>query len=241
MGLKEILNHARIDNRRILTEVEAKQIISDAGIHCTDTKLATTCEEAIKLSESIGYPVVLKISSVDISHKSDADGVKLNLQDKLQVKKAFDNIFATMKKRFSDVNIQGVSVQKMVPPGIEIVMGMTKDPNFGPVLMFGLGGIFVEVLKDVAFRIVPLERRDAEEMIKEIKGYRILKGFRTQNPVDIRYLENMLLKLSAYVEDKPEFKEIDINPIFGYAEGAVVVDARIVLENISNHKKRIIK
>lgn len=241
MDLKEIMNRARIENRRILTEVEAKQIISESGIHCTNTELATSREEAIKLSESIGYPVVLKISSVDISHKSDAGGVKLNLQDKVQVKNAFDNIFAITKERFPNAAIQGVSVQKMVPQGIEIVMGMIKDPNFGPVLMFGLGGIFVEVFKDVAFRIVPLERRDASEMIKEIKGYRILKGFRTQNPVDIRYLENMLLKLSAYVEDKPEFKEIDINPIFAYTEGAVVVDARIVLENMSNHKRRIIK
>jgi acyl-CoA synthetase (NDP forming) len=241
MDLKEIMNHARIENRRILTEVEAKQIISESGIHCTSTELATSREEAIKLSESIGYPVVLKISSVDISHKSDAGGVKLNLQDKVQVKNAFDNIFAITKERFPNAAIQGVSVQKMVPQGIEIVMGMIKDPNFGPVLMFGLGGIFVEVFKDVAFRIVPLERRDASEMIKEIKGYRILKGFRTQNPVDTRYLENMLLKLSAYVEDKPEFKEIDINPIFAYTEGAVVVDARIVLENMSNHKRRIIK
>ena len=131
---------------------------------------------------------------------------------------------------FPDANIEGISVQGMAKAGTEIIMGMTKDPQFGPVLMFGLGGILVEVLEDVAFRIVPIEKRDASEMIKEIKGYKLLEGYRGQDPSDIPYLEDILLKLSAFIDDAPEIKEIDMNPIFAYKDGAVVVDARIVLE-----------
>jgi len=134
------------------------------------------------------------------------------------------------KGKFPDARIEGVSVQRMVKPGIEIIMGMTKDPQFGPVLMFGLGGILVEILKDVSFRIVPLEKKDASEMIREIKGYKLLEGYRGQDPADIPSLEDMLLKLSAFVEGKEDIKEIDLNPVFAYKNGATVVDARMVLE-----------
>ena len=172
----------------------------------------------------------MKISSVDITHKSDAGGVKVNLKDKVEVENAFDMIMRSAREKFPDADIEGISVQRMAKSGTEIIIGMIKDAQFGPVLMFGLGGILVEVLKDVAFRIVPLEKRDASEMIKEIKGYKLLEGYRGQDPVDIPYLEDMLVKLSVFVDNTPEIKEIDMNPIFAYKDGAVVVDARIVLE-----------
>lgn len=230
MTVKEILRQAKKEKRTVLTEIEAKQVFTEAGINCTDTRLAPTKEDAVSLSEEIGFPVVLKISSVDITHKSDAGGVKVNLKDKVEVENAFDMIMRSAREKFPDADIEGISVQGMAKSGTEIIIGMIKDAQFGPVLMFGLGGILVEVLKDVAFRIVPLEKRDASEMIKEIKGYKLLEGYRGQDPVDIPYLEDMLVKLSVFVDNTPEIKEIDMNPVFAYKDGAVVVDARIVLE-----------
>lgn len=227
---KEILRQAKKEKRTVLTEIEAKQVFTEAGITCTDTRLAPTKEDAVSLSEEIGFPVVLKISSVDITHKSDAGGVKVNLKDKVEVENAFDMIMRSAREKFPDADIEGISVQGMAKSGTEIIIGMIKDAQFGPVLMFGLGGILVEVLKDVAFRIVPLEKRDASEMIKEIKGYKLLEGYRGQDPVDMPYLEDMLVKLSVFVDNTPEIKEIDMNPVFAYKDGAVVVDARIVLE-----------
>ena len=230
MTVNDIMSQASKEKRTVLTEIEAKQIFKEAGINCTDTRLAATKDEALSLSEEIGFPVVLKISSVDITHKSDAGGVKVNLKDRAEVENAFDEIMTSAKEKFPDADIEGVSVQSMAKPGIEIIVGMTKDAQFGPVLMFGLGGVFVEVLKDVAFRIVPLEKRDASEMIREIKGYKLLEGYRGQDPADIPFLEDMLLKLSELVDKTEGIAEIDMNPVFAYKQGAVVVDARIILE-----------
>lgn len=230
MTANEILAQAKKEKRTVLTEIEAKQILSLAGISCTDTRLATSKAAAVALSEEMGYPVVLKISSVDITHKSDAGGVKVNLQDKGAVEKAYDDIMASCTAKFPDANIEGVAVQGMAKIGTEVIIGMTKDPSFGPVLMFGLGGIFVEVLKDVAFRIVPLEKNDASEMINEIKGKKLLEGYRGQDPADIPFLEDMLLKLSDLVDKTDGIAEIDMNPVFAYKQGAIVVDARIILE-----------
>lgn len=232
MTVNEILSQARQEKRTVLTEIEAKQVLQEAGINCTDTKLAVTKDEAVSLSESIGYPVVLKISSVDITHKSDAGGVKVNLKEKADVEKAFDDIMTSCKGQYPNANIEGVSVQSMAKPGTEVIIGMTKDPSFGPVIMFGLGGIFVEVMKDVAFRIVPLEKIDATEMIEEIKGKKLLEGYRGQEPADKAYLAEMILKLSALVDKIDDIAEIDMNPVFAYKEGAVVVDARIILEAV---------
>jgi acyl-CoA synthetase (NDP forming) len=229
MIVDDILAKAREEKRTVLTEIEAKQILSEAGINCTDTRLAATKDEAVAISETIGYPVVLKISSVDITHKSDAGGVKVNLPDKAAVEEAYDEIMASCTARHPDADIEGIAVQAMAKVGTEVIIGMTNDPSFGPVLMFGLGGIFVEVLKDVAFRIVPLEKNDASEMINEIKGKKLLEGYRGEDPADIPFLEQMLLKLSELVDKTEGIAEIDMNPVFAYKQGAVVVDARIIL------------
>jgi len=209
--------------------IEAKQMFSEAGITCTDTRLAATKDEAVSLSEEMGYPVVLKISSVDITHKSDAGGVKVNINDKAEVEKAFDDIMTSCKAGYPDANIEGIAVQPMAKAGTEIIMGMIQDNQFGPVLMFGLGGVLVEILKDVAFRVVPLQERDAKEMIEEIKGYKLLEGYRGSEPVDISFLEQTIMKLSEFVDSTPEIAELDMNPVFAYSNGAMVVDARIVL------------
>ena len=229
MTERAIIDRARREGRTVLTEIEAKELLKKAQISVVETKLATSREEAVSIGQQLGFPVVLKIASSDVVHKSDAGGVKLGLKTATQVGKAYDDIMKSIKKQFPDAKIQGVSVQKMARPGVEVIIGMSKDPQFGPVLMFGLGGILVEILKDVAFRIVPLTPRDAREMVREIKGYPLLEGYRGQEPVDVGKLEELILKLSSFVEKHPEVNEIDLNPIFAYKDGAVAVDARVIL------------
>jgi acyl-CoA synthetase (NDP forming) len=230
MSKDKIFSQARKDKRTLLTEIESKELLKEAGIPVVDARLAKTKAEAMALGKKIGFPVALKVVSPDVTHKSDIGGVKLGLKNASQVGKAYSEILAAVKKHQRKAKILGVSVQKMVRPGVEVIIGMTKDPQFGPVLMFGLGGILVEVLKDVSFKIVPLAKRDASEMIKEIKGYPLLEGYRGQEPADIPYLEGLILKVSDFVEKTPEIKELDLNPIFAYKDGAVAVDARVILE-----------
>lgn len=213
----------------ILGELEAKAWLGRNGINVNDTRLACSREETIAISKEIGFPVVLKIASLDIAHKSDPGGVKLNLETAEQVGEAYDDILQSVNQRCPTARIEGVSVQKMARPGVEVVIGVSQDEQFGPVLMFGLGGTLVEVLKDVSFRVIPLTRRDATEMIREIKGYPLLEGFRGQEPVDVSCLEKLLLQVSQLVEENPQIVELDLNPVLAYSDGAVAVDARLVM------------
>ena len=230
MSMKEVITKAKKEGRNVLTETEAKDVLQQAGINVVETKLATSKEEAISISEKMGMPVVLKIVSPDVIHKSDSGGVKLDLRTRKQLEKAYDEILKNVKKACPEANIQGISVQKMARPGVEVIIGISTDAQFGPVIMFGLGGILVEILKDVAFRIVPLEKKDAREMIREIKGYPLLEGYRGQEPANVALLEDLILKVSDFVDKSPEIKELDLNPIFAYKNGAVAVDARVILE-----------
>lgn len=230
MTKPEIIAKARSEHRSLLTEIEAKELIKQAGISVVDTKLATSREEAMAISQQLGFPVVLKIASADIVHKSDAGGVKLDLSTAEQAGKAYDEILKAISQNYPQARVQGVSVQKMARPGVEVIIGMSQDAQLGPVLMFGLGGVLVEILKDVSFRIVPLTKRDAGEMVREIKGYPLLEGYRGQEPVDIANLEELILKVSGFIEQHPEVKELDLNPVFAYSDGAIAVDARVVLE-----------
>ena len=170
-----------VKSQNLLTEVESKELLKKAGIPVVEAKLARSKKEAISISREMGFPVVLKISSPDVVHKSDSGGVRLGLTNATQVGKAYSQITSSIKQAYPEARIDGVSVQTMAPPGVEVIVGMSKDAQFGPVLMFGLGGILVEVLKDVSFRIVPVTERDAREMIKEIKGYPVLQGYRGQS------------------------------------------------------------
>jgi acetate---CoA ligase (ADP-forming) subunit beta len=217
---------------RVLTEIEAKSVIKDAGIRVTETKLAGDLKKALKICKETGFPVVLKIASADITHKTDAGGVKTGLKDAKEVKKAYADIMSSVKAKYPHTKIAGVSVQPMARPGIEVIIGTSRDPQFGPVIMFGLGGIFVEVLKDVSFRLIPIEKRDAEEMIEEIKGKALLKGYRGQEPASKEALVDVLMKVSALVEKTPAIKELDLNPVFAYQDSAVAVDARIIMEEL---------
>jgi acyl-CoA synthetase (NDP forming) len=230
MGKFSIFDQVKKEGRSILTEFESKKILKQAGIPVVETKLAKTQKEAVSLSQKMSFPVVLKIVSPDVIHKSDSGGVKLSINSVTEVKKAYDEILKKVKKQYPDAVIHGVSVQKMIQPGTEVIVGTSKDPQFGPVIMFGLGGIFVELLKDVSFRVIPVEQRDAQEMIKEIKGYPLLQGYRGKEPANISVLVEIILKISKLIEENPQIKELELNPIFAYRNKAVAVDARIILE-----------
>ena len=230
MGKFSIFDQVKKEGRSILTEFESKKILKQAGISVVETKLAKTQKEAVSLSQKMSFPVALKIVSPDVIHKSDSGGVKLSLNNVTEVKKAYDEILKKVKKQYPDAVIHGVSVQKMIQPGTEVIVGTSKDPQFGPVIMFGLGGIFVELLKDVSFRVIPVEQRDAQEMIKEIKGYPLLQGYRGKEPANISVLVEIILKISKLIEENPQIKELELNPIFAYRNKAVAVDARIILE-----------
>ncbi|MFQ5382079.1 MAG: acetate--CoA ligase family protein [Dehalococcoidia bacterium] len=229
MTFESVLAQARSEGRTLLNEVEAKQLLRDAGVPVATTVLATTPQEARAQAEGVGYPVVLKIVSPDIAHKSDVGGVKVGLEDGDAVSAAYDEIVANARKAVPDAKITGVAVQNMAPQGTEVIVGMTTDPQFGPVMMFGLGGIMVEVLKDVSFRLVPLTERDANQMIDEIKGRPVLDGVRGQPPADKAALRQAILDVAKFVEQHPEVRELDLNPMFAYPDGAVAVDARIVV------------
>ncbi len=227
--MSEPIAAARAAGRTLLTEVESKELLHSAGIPVTVSKLATTADEAAKIARSLGYPVVMKIVSGDIAHKSDVGGVMLGLKTAKAVKEGFEEMMTRVKKNAPGAKIDGVAVQQMAESGTEVIVGLTTDPQFGHVMMFGLGGIFVEVLKDVAFRIVPLEARDASQLVREIKAFPVLEGVRGQAGADIKALEKLLLQVSAFAVAHPEVRELDLNPVIARPDGVMAVDARVVL------------
>lgn len=215
---------------RVLDEVEAKRLLQDAGIPVIEARLARTKSEAVAIGKELGFPVALKIISPDIIHKSDVGGVKLGLENAVKTGSAYGGMMAAIKKGMPGARIEGVSVQRMATSGVELIIGMNKDPQFGPVIMFGLGGILVEVLKDVSFRLVPVSKIDAAEMVREVKGYALLEGYRGQRPVDISRLEDIIVQVSDFIEKNPRIKELDLNPVFADGKNIMAADARIVLE-----------
>ena len=233
MPLKEtsrILDQALKQGRKSLLETEAKTVCREYGIPVTRFELAKNEAEAVKHANEIGYPIVLKIVSPDIIHKSDVGGVAVGLKSADDVRNAYNQILVSVKKHDGKAMILGILVQEMAPPATEVIVGAIKDPQFGPAVMFGLGGIFVEVLKDVTFRVVPITEDEASEMITEVKAYPLLKGYRNTPPADTKAIAKILLNTSRLVSDYPLIKELDLNPILVYEHGAKAVDARIILE-----------
>ena len=228
-----IIEQARAAGRTLLSEVEAKAMLARHGVPVTDTRLATSVDDAVALADQLGYPVALKVVADDITHKTDVGGVELGIADADQLRAAAQRIHDAVAAAAPGA-AAGLSVQPMAAPGTEVILGITQDQQFGPVLMFGLGGVFVEVLKDVAFRVVPLEPRDAAEMIREIQGFAVLEGFRGAEPADLSAIEAMLLQLSDFAQAHPDVAELDLNPVFARPDGAIAVDARIVLTPASD-------
>lgn len=228
-----------LESDSILSESQAADILDLYDIPTTKRGIATTVEEAVHLANSIGYPVVLKIDSADIPHKTEADAIRLNVQNASEVMKAFTEIYENAMKFKKDAQINGILVQEMLPEGTEVIIGSTKDPNFGPVIMFGLGGIFVEVFKDISFRVAPLTRADAEEMIEEVKGKALLKGARGKVHADIEAIISVILKVSKLVtENETMIEELDINPLIVYEDGIKAADAMIVVSK--NLKEKLV-
>ncbi|HEX9018578.1 MAG TPA: acetate--CoA ligase family protein, partial [Anaerolineaceae bacterium] len=229
----KIIRAARADKRDSLTEIEAKEVFRAYGLPVTATKLARTEDEAVSLAQAIGFPIVMKIVSPDILHKSDAGGVKVNIKDENGVREAFRTILKNAKAYKENARIHGVAIQEMAPWGTEVILGSVNDPTFGPTMMFGLGGIFVEVLKDVTFRVAPVPANQALRMLGEIRGAPILRGVRGESPRDQQVLAETICAYSLMIVDlADEISESDANPVLVYEvdRGVKVVDARIILK-----------
>lgn len=229
---EEIIDRSLKAGRFYLGEEETKEVLNCYGFNTLPAKVTQTPDDAADFAEEIGFPVVLKIVSPQIIHKSDAGGVIVNLGNRDSVLEGFDKITQNVRQYAPEATIEGVLVQKMAPGGEEIIIGASKAPGFGHLVMFGLGGIFVEVFRDVVFRLAPIGRNDARRMIRGIKGYKVLGGFRGRTPRDEEILEISLVSLSNMVRNHPQIKELDINPLIVHekGKGATVADCRIILE-----------
>ncbi len=204
--------------------------MADEGLPTPPSALAASAAAAGRIAREHGFPVVLKISSPDIVHKSDIGGVRLNLTSARAVEKNCRELMQVARERFPKAQVDGVLVSKMARPGQEVIVGMNRDPQFGPIILFGLGGVLVEVFRDVSLRLSPLNADEALDMIREIKGYRVLAGYRGRDAVDEQALVGCLMKVSEIAHKHPEIVEIDLNPVLAYPDGIMVVDARVIVQ-----------
>jgi len=227
----EILNSIRKDGRRELMELESKLVLAAWGVPVNRTELARDLSEAVKAAREVRYPIVLKIASPDIIHKSEAKGVKVGLSSELELRQSFGELIDNARAYKPDAKIIGLTIQEYIPPSREVIVGALQDPSFGATVMFGLGGVWVEVLEDISFRLAPLSAEDAREMIQEIKGYPVLAGIRGSPPADVGALVDIIQKVGQLSHEFPEITEMDLNPIFAFddGKGAVVADVRIIL------------
>ena len=226
------LEDSRVAGKTVLGELDGCELLQCYGFKTLPMALAVDKAEASALAEKIGYPVVMKIASPDILHKTDAGGVMVGLEDEKEVESGFASILEKARAFNPDAKIEGILIQKMAPKGKEVILGLSRDPVFGHAVMFGLGGIFVEVYKDVVFRLSPMGRNVARRMVRSIKGYPILKGLRGDKPADIETIEKHIVSLKVMADNHPMIKELDINPLFVHEEGlgATVADIIIRLE-----------
>lgn len=218
----------------IISEYNAKKILKKYGVPVVNETIATSIDEAVQAAEEIGHPIVAKGLSPQITHKTDANIIRLSIQDENELKKKYDEIISNIKSYDSSAEIEGVLIQEMIENGREVIMGAKKDEVFGPMIMFGIGGIFTEILEDLSFRIAPLSEKDAEKMVREIKGYPLLKGARGGRKSDINSIIETLCKVSDFcLDNEEEIEEIDVNPfiVLPEGEGGKVVDALIKLSD----------
>jgi acetyltransferase len=230
---KKVIDQVRAENRLTIGDAESRQILQAYGLRIPKSEIAETPEMAVTIASKIGYPVVLKIASPDILHKTDIGGVKVGLQNASDVRDAFELMVYRAQRYIPDARIWGCLVQEMAPAGgLEVLVGMNRDPQFGPLLTFGLGGIYVETLRDVTFGVAPLARQEAEEMLAQVRAHALLDGVRGQPPMDKSAIVDALLRISQLVGDFPEITEMDINPLMVYhqGEGALALDMRLVLK-----------
>jgi len=230
--VRALFASVRDSGRVELGEIEAREVIEAYGMRLPQSRLASSPDEAARIASEIGFPVVMKISSPDILHKSDIGGVKVGVADPSSARDIYELIEYRARKYSPGARVWGVLVQEMVRKGREILVGVTRDPQFGPLVGVGMGGIYVEVLKDIAFRLAPISEREASEQLREIRTFPLLRGVRGETPADIAAVEDTVLRVSQLVTDFPEIVEMDINPlvVHNQGEGAIVLDARIILK-----------
>lgn len=227
--MNPIISRALSEGRNLLLEPEAKELCSQYGIPIPRSKVVTSVEEAIEAADEIGFPVVVKIVSKDIVHKSDVGCVIIGVNDPEGVKNAYRRVVENALKFNPKAEIKGVLIEEMIPRGVEVAVGGIRDLEFGPAVMFGLGGVFIEVMRDVTFRVAPISELDAEEMIREIRGFKVLQGYRGMEAVDIKSIVKIIVNASRLMIENEEISQLDLNPIIAQREGAKVADARIIL------------
>ena len=227
MEIHDILLRVRDEGRKLLYYHEAKEILAACGISTAPFRVASNREEAVEAARSIGFPVVMKILSPDIVHKSDAGGVAVDLRTDAEVARAFYSMMDHVRGRNSSLRVEGVILEKMLS-GFEMIVGTTHDVQFGPVLMLGMGGVWTELLKDMSFRLIPIEPIDAEEMIEDLRALPLLQGYRGQR-VDLEGLKNLLLKTSDLIHRFGDITSMDLNPVFASSEGCTVGDVRMMI------------
>jgi len=229
--IDRILRRRRLSGRRQIGEADAKQILAAYGFRIPPGQVARTADEAVTIATRIGFPVAMKIASPDVIHKSDVGGVRVNLTSARDVRDAFDLMQLRVRETMPDAELTGAYVECMSSPGREVILGVTRDPQFGPMLMFGLGGIFVEVMKDVSFNLAPITKKEAERMLEGTRSYALLRGARGEEAVDLEALSDALQRLSQLPTDYPALVEMDPNPFFVGPVGhpSTVADARMTL------------
>lgn len=223
-----LIQKARAGQRNLL-EHECMALLAEYGIPVPRHALVKNADEAVKAAADIGYPVAVKIVSKDIIHKSDVGGVKIGLATEEELRAGVDGILANVAKNAPDAAVEGLLLVENIKKGVECIIGMTRDKQLGAALMFGLGGVLVELIEDVSLCLLPVSEAEAMEMIQSIKGYKLLAGYRGSEPCDIKAIADVILKVGKLVEANPEIEEIDINPLFAYPDGVIPVDARILI------------
>jgi acyl-CoA synthetase (NDP forming) len=234
---KEIFKKAILEGRSSLIISEARRICSLHHIPTPASFVSKSVEDALKAGSQIGFPVTLKIVSPQILHKTDVGGVALNIADESSLKEAYQKMMKEVSKNKHDAEILGVVVEKMMPPSNEVIVGGIKDSQFGPCVMFGMGGIFAEVYEDVSFRVAPIDNIDALNLMNDIKGSKILKGFRGEPAADTEAIVNILLNVSSLMIEHDEINQLDLNPIIVYPDSACAVDSRIVMKQAKEDSK----
>jgi len=230
---RKIMTGVLASGRTALLEPEAKRLITKYGISTPSFSVSTTEQEAVEAAERLGYPLVMKIVSPDIIHKTEVGGVKLGVTNPEQVRERYNQILRSAGLKAPAARIVGILVQRMAPPSTEVIVGALRDPQFGPAVMFGLGGVFVELLNDVSFRVAPIDKDEAWEMMQEVKGIPLLTGYRGSRPLDVKSVARTLASVSRMITELDEIEQMDLNPVMVYESGVSVVDARIILRLIT--------
>jgi acetyltransferase len=226
-GVEDLLDKVEALGRTQLSEVEALKVFEAYGIPTVPHQVVLSEERAVQAADVLGYPVVLKVLSPDVVHKTESGGVKLGLETPAEVGEAYRSILRSVKAAQPDAKLEGILVERYLEGGREVIVGMSSDPRFGPILMFGLGGVYVEALKDVAFGVQPITRTDAEEMIRSLRSFPLLEGLRGEERSDLSLLAEVMQRVSQLVGDHHRIQELDINPFLSFPDGGMAADARI--------------